>query len=264
MGHFRELGEELQCLLRLKTDPVAYGRYEQKDDLDKIDGLFRFPHMFSFGQALFAARFQGLTVGITAEDKMFARCMRINGLLPVSMESMDAEAKMLATTWFASPEDGMEQQKAYPRIPVAEAIVVGPLMKEEFEPDIILIFGKPAQISLLMSGMQREKYERFQFFFMGEGACADSLAQSYVTGKPAVEIPCGGERSFSQLADDELIIALPPFYFERALSGLRKLRHIGIKYPTASIGGIADIEPIMKRVYSNTIEAAMRKGKAAE
>ena len=74
--------------------------------------------------------------------------------------------------------------------------MLAPLASGKFDPDVILIYGNPTQLMLLMNGLQFKDYERFQFFFIGEGACADGLAQCYTSGKPALAIPCFGERRF--------------------------------------------------------------------
>jgi uncharacterized protein (DUF169 family) len=143
----------------------------------------------------------------------------------------------------------LKQQHETPRVPVGEAIVVAPLGKEKFEPEVVSIYGNPAQVMMILCGLQKERYERFQFFFIGEGACADSMAQCYVSGKPALAVPCYGERAMGQVADDEIVIALPPGDLERAVSGMKKLAKIGFKYPIPFIGGLADPAPILAQFY---------------
>jgi uncharacterized protein (DUF169 family) len=162
---------------------------------------------------------------------------------------MQNEAAMLSTTWFASPEEALKQQQETPRVPVGEAIVVAPLGKEKFEPEVVSIYANPAQVMMILCGLQKEKYERFQFFFIGEGACADSLAQCYASGKPAVAIPCYGERTMGQVADDEIVVALPPGELGLAVSGMKKLAKIGFKYPIPFIGGLTDPTPILAQFY---------------
>jgi uncharacterized protein (DUF169 family) len=249
-----EKSNDLSNLLRLKTSPVGFKRLENAVELDTITDVYRVPHLCSFCQVLFMARIQRLTVGITREDKLSDRCMRIHGLKSATEKSMNAEASMFSTTWFSSPEDALQQQKDTPRVPAGEAIVVAPLDKEKFEPDVILIFGNPAQVMMLLCGLQKEKYERFDFSFVGEGACADSLARCYNTKKPSLAIPCFGERSMGQVADDELLIGIPPSEMDRAISGLKKLKKIGFKYPISFIGGQADLEPIMRQIYPSAFQ----------
>jgi uncharacterized protein (DUF169 family) len=249
--NWTKINEELNGLLRFKTDLVAYRRLEKESDLAKMENVFRVPHPFFFCQALFMARTGGLTIGITKEDNLSDRCMRIHGVLSATEEDMRGESMMLSTTWFKDPEEAYQQQRDTYRIPSGEAIVVAPLNSAQFEPEVVLIFGNPAQLMMLMCGLQKEKYERFDFSFSGEGACADSLARCYVTGKPSLGIPCYGERGMGQVADDELVIAMPPKEMERAISGLKTLSSIGpgLKYPIAFTGGFVDIMPIVKMAY---------------
>ena len=249
-----EVSNELSNLLRLKTGPVGFKRLEKAADLGTIENVHRVPHLCSFCQVLFMARIQRLTVGITREDKMNDRCMRIHGVKRATEKSMAAEAALMSTTWFATPEDAMQQQRETPRIPAGEAIVVAPLDKGKFEPEVILIYGNPAQLMMLLCGLQKEKYERYDFSFIGEGACADSLARCFLTQKPSLAIPCYGERSMGQVADEELLLAIPPNEIDRAVSGLKKLRKIGFKYPIAFIGGHADLEPILREVYPSAFK----------
>lgn len=248
---YEEICKELNELLRLKTDPVAYKRLEKESDLAKIKDMVRLAKPATFCQVIFMARVLRLTVGITQTDMVGDRCMRIHGTQPTTEESMRAEAQMLSTTWFKNPEEAYQQQIDTYRIPHGQSVVVAPLTKAGFEPEVVLIFGNPAQIMTLMCGMQKEKYERFDFSFTGEGACADSLARCYVTGKPSLAIPCYGERGFGQVADDEIVIAMPPIELDRAISGMKRLAKIafGFRYPIVSIGGTADVEPAARMVY---------------
>jgi len=251
MSDWREKSNELKERLRLRTEPVAYRRLERVADLDSIDGVTRWPQGCTFCQIPFLARVAGYTLGITSEDNMLKRCKGIHGLRSVSEEDMEQEAAGLANTWMPSPEEGMKQQKDYPRIPAGEAIVVGPLVQANFEPDVILLYGNPAQIMMIMSAMQKVKYERFQFYYIGEGACVDSLGQCYNTGKPALSIPCYGERSLGQVADDEIVIALPPGEIDRAIKGLKMLEEavIPFKYPIGKTGAFMDPSILLQQVY---------------
>jgi uncharacterized protein (DUF169 family) len=254
MQRLGQVSKELEDILRLRTRIVGYKSLEEAGELDQIEGVLRIKHLFAFGQVPFMARVAGHTIGITREDPMLARCMRIHGLKAATERSKAGEAKDLATTWLASPEDGLRQQEDYPRIPPGGAIVLGPVSDEKFEPDVVLVYGNPAQVMMLMCGLQKEKYERFNFHFIGEGACADSLAQCYNSGKPALAIPCFGERAFGQVADDEIVIALPPTDLRRAVSGLKKLATLGMRYPIRSIGGEADITPLLMEWYPDAFK----------
>lgn len=249
MSNWAELGTELENTLRLKTRIIAYRRLEKAEELDKIKNVTRLDHFFTFCQVPFLVRVNGLTVGITKDDKINDRCTRLFGLRPATDKSKQAEASLLSNTWFRSPEEALVQQGDYYRIPVGGAIVLAPLTRQKFEPEVLLVYGNPAQIMMLMCGLQKVKYERFWFSFIGEGACSDSLAQCYVTGKTAVGIPCYGERAIGGVSDDEIVIALPPGELERAISGLKELYKIGMRYPISFIGPTLDPSPMLARAY---------------
>ena len=249
MGTWSERSEDLKALLKLRTEPIAFRRLERAEELDQIRNVVRVNRGFTFCQVPFLVRVLGQTIGIKKEDPVGDRCTRLHGLRPATEKSMQREAAMLSTTWISSPEEAMKQQLETPRVPAGEAVVLAPLAREKFDPEVVLIYGNPAQMMMVLCGMQKEKYERFQFSFIGEGACADSLAQCYVSGKPALAIPCYGERAMGQVADDEIVIALPPADLNRAVSGMRKLAKIGFRYPIAFIGGLTDPGPVLAQFY---------------
>jgi len=249
MDNWKDISNTLKTMLRLKSEPVAYKRLEKAEELGKIANVFKVDHFFTLCQAQFMARVNGLTVGITAEDKINRRCARLFGVLEANDDSMKQEASMLSKTWFSSLEEALRQQKETPRIPAGEAIVLSPLSKGKIEPEVVLIYGNPAQIMMIMCGLQKDRYERFHFYFIGEGACADSLAECFVNRKPALSIPCYGERALGQVADDEISIALPPEEVKRAISGMEILAKIGFRYPITYIGGLADPSPMLGQIY---------------
>jgi uncharacterized protein (DUF169 family) len=77
----------------------------------------------------------------------------------------------------------------------------------------------------------------------------DSIGRCYTTGKVSLAIPCYGERAMGQVADDEIVIALPPGEVDRAIKGLQMLGQIGFRYPVANIGGFKDPTPLAKALY---------------
>lgn len=243
-----KLTQEMECLLRLKTSPVAYKRLEKVEELDKIPDVMRLNRKASFCQAPALARMGGMTVGLT-RDNLGERCARINGLAATTEKEVAWEATAFANTWFATAEEARKQMAVYPLVPPGEAVVLAPLGSVKFAPDVILIYGNPAQMMLLMNGLQFKDYERFQFFFIGEGSCADGLAQCYTSGKPALAIPCMGERAFGTVTEDEMVLALPPGMMAKAVEGLQALRERRIGYPIMYLGPLCDPSVVLTQIY---------------
>jgi len=242
------LTQEMERLLHLKASPVAYKRLEKVEELDKIPEVMRLDRRASFCQVPALVRSIGLTVGAT-RDNFGERCARINGLAPTTEKQVAWEADSFATTWFANVEEARKQMAEYPVVPPGEALVLAPLAAGKFDPDVILIYANPAQMMLLMNGLQFKDYERFQFFFIGEGSCADGLAQCYTTGKPALAIPCLGERAFGSVTEDEMVMALPPGMMAKAVEGLQALKGRGIGYPVMYLGPLCDPSPVLMQIY---------------
>jgi uncharacterized protein (DUF169 family) len=243
-----KLTDQLERLLRLKTSPVAYKRLEEVKELNKIPNVMRLDRRATFCQAPALARMGGITVGLT-RDNVGERCARISGLAATTKKQVSWESKAFATSWFANVDEASKQIAAYPLVPPGEAIVVAPLGSVRFAPDVILIYGNPAQMMLLMNALQFKDYERLQFFFIGEGACADSLAQCYTTGKPALAIPCMGERAFGTVTEDEMVMALPPGMMAKAVKGLQALRQRRIGYPIMYLGPLCDPSEFLTQIY---------------
>jgi uncharacterized protein (DUF169 family) len=248
------LSHDMESLLRLKASPVAYKRLEKLEELDKIPEVIRLDRRASFCQVPAMVRTMGVTIAAT-RDNFGERCARINGLAPTTEKEVNWEAEGFANTWFANVEEARKQMAEYPLIPPGEAAVLAPLASGKFHPDVILIYGNPAQMMLLMNGLQFKDYERFQFFFIGEGSCADGLAQCYTGGKPALAIPCMGERAFGAVTDDEMVMALPPGMMTKAVEGLKALKSRGISYPIMYLGPLCDPSPILMQIYPDWWES---------
>ena len=64
-------------------------------------------------------------------------------------------------------------------------------------------------------------------------------------------LPAFGERMFGNVADEELVIALPAAYFENAVDGLREL---GITLPLPCMDMDMDVKPYFARAYPDDSE----------
>lgn len=246
MAKWSDLGDDLRDQFRLKTYPIGFKRFENPDELDKIPNLRRIDHFFVFCQMIAQARRWGITVGAKNTDSMFIHCAMIHGLKAVRPEmlltpppgtAMPEGVGRYVSDW----EDNTKRNKAFPRIPVGGGVVLAPLSTITFDPDVILVYGDPSQIIMMIQSMQKDEFERFEFACIGESSCADSLADCYLTGKPKVGLPAYGERALGHVSDEELAIALPPSYLERVLNGFRELRKTGVAYPIALAGLDVDI-----------------------
>lgn len=221
MAKWADLGNELRAKLLLKTHPIGYKRFEKPEELDKVPNVTRPDDFFPICQIISKARKSGLTMGAKNTDPCYSHCARIHGLREVPPGMVQP---VHGCKWVHSWEEERERFKAFPRIPPGGAIMFAPLATITVDPDVVLIYGDPSQIIVIIQSMQRKKFERYQFGCIGESSCADSLADCYLTGKPKVGLPGFGERDLGIVRDDEIVLALPPDYLEQALEGFRELK----------------------------------------
>src|SRR2546426_3791424 len=84
---------------------------------------------------------------------------------------------------------------------------------------------------LFINGLQWSGYRKLSFTSVGESACADSWGKALKTGEPALTIPCYAERRYGGVADDELLMALPPRFLPQVIEGLAALPKNRPRYP---------------------------------
>lgn len=266
MAEWREMSNKIQDFLRLRTLPLGIKLLEKAEDLSKIEKVRKPEHPMALCQMVGISRNLGWTMGITLDDLSMPDCMLKLGLAPSFGPFLDGTT--VTGIWMKYQEDAAKYRQTLRHLPVGKfkAIVLSPLGAERIEPDMALIFGNSAQMCLLMNALQWEGYERLQFFFTGEGSCADSFAECYYSGKPQLTVPCLGERVQGLVQDDELEIAIPGSMVKKAVAGLDELRAARvINYPIPYYGLQMNTSPLMARTYPGLQEAlALIKEKAQE
>jgi len=99
-----------------------------------------------------------------------------------------------------------------PHLPIGEtyATMYAPLEKTPFTPQVILIITNPwAMLKLAQSSLFRLGGRMHAAFAGIQSVCSDSVAQTYLTGKPNFSLGCDGSRKFSGISDDEMVMGFP-------------------------------------------------------
>lgn len=251
MATLAELGKELENLLRLRTVVIGFKRLLKEKDLESIPDVRRMGHYSYFCQLVTYCRTEMVPVGATKDD-VPPSCSTVVGLREVPPEGRDGAVFM--GTWIKTKEDAQKRMDSISRIPVDghEAILLSPLSKLEFDPDVILVYGTPAQLMFIINALQLTDYEVLQFYSVGETACSDALVRCYLTGKPHLTIPCLGERRIGHVAEDEIVFALPPGMLQKVVDNIKELFSRGLTYPIRYRGTYADLVPLTHPAYRDT------------
>jgi uncharacterized protein (DUF169 family) len=116
-------------------------------------------------------------------------------------------------------------------------------------PDICLVYATPGQMIILINGLQYTGYRKFEWSVVGETACADSWGRALKTGEPSLSLPCFAERRYGGVPDEEMLIALPPSFLAKAITGMKQLAKNGLRYPIAPYGIQNDVRAGMGASY---------------
>jgi uncharacterized protein (DUF169 family) len=245
--NWADTAREFDRYLRLRTFPLAFRLFASADALDKIEGIRRLPTKPRMCQLITLARVHGWTLGATAEELGSPVCASIIGLTEPPEELM--EGKTLAGIMYKTARDAQKHEKAVPRLPVGkyQAVAVAPLKGNKLEPDIVLVYGNPAQIFMLVAALQWQDFEPLTNNCVGESSCSDAIVRGYLTGKPSIALPSYAERRYGQAQDDEMVMALPAASVEKALSGLTGLHQGGIRYPIPSWGAQVQAPSLLQK-----------------
>ena len=244
--------DELNRYLRLRTTPIGMKLFETREAMEAIPRIRRPDAIHTTDQIVGMAARNGWTVGITAEDLVGAQCSTVIGLHPRSDEWLSGDR--MRGVWYSEPEDAAAHQAAMDVVPHGQyqAMAVSPLASGRLNPpDICLIYATPAQMILLINGLQWTGYKKLEWGCVGESSCADSWGRALKTGEPSLSLPCFAERRYGGVMEDELLMALPPHFLPKIIDGLAHLSRNGLRYPIAPYGVNNDVRAGMGVSYES-------------
>ena len=250
--NLKRLAEELILLLRIRSIPIGMKLFENVDEMQAIPGLRTPTPEFNFTmcQLVGQVRTAGFTLGIVHENtRMNSNCGGIVGLNTpdetfLTGENMDG-------VWFENREASFQHQAQMTRVePGYSGLCAAPLRSGRLNPpEIVLFYANPAQTILFVNGLQWKRYKRYDMTITGESACSDSWGRALATGETSISIPCYAERRYGGVADDEMLLAMPPDEFVRGMEGLAGISKVGLRYPIPAYGTQMDPEIGMGHSY---------------
>lgn len=231
------------------TFPVAVKISQSKE----IPPKFRQPHRFlghriNICQGVNLVRRFGWNMGFLEEDHACGLSILIFGFKEVPDFALQGHT--VCPAYVKTPEAGALTQAHTLHAPVGSigSILLSPLNRAEFEPDVVLVYGNPAQIVRLIQGALYLEGGSIESRFMGRCACAGEFVYPYLNQKCNVIIPGGGERVFAMTGDDELVFAIPSSKFESVAEGVEATHKGGVaRIPTPFFG--IQSEPKFPIVY---------------
>lgn len=235
MGKWAEQAEEIKRLLCLRGHVVSVKFLEKKEEANNVPRIRPIKNVISTCQRAMLARILGWTTCETAENTGPA-CSYIVGL--IERLKVIETGELTAGIWCETQEDARKRTLSFPIIspPRFQALIISALFREACEPDVILIYGTPAQMMMILNGLHWRDYRVEENIDNGGSSCASGLVRCYLTKRPCLTIPDYAERRFAQVQEDEMVVALTPEQLGKSIDGINGLREGGIVYPVPSIG----------------------------
>jgi uncharacterized protein (DUF169 family) len=229
LENWMNIGKSLEEILRPQTYPLAVKLV--KDESGFPERTRRPEKKIAVCQALTLSRRYGWTMGITEKD---SGCPAVNlayGWKKIIDEQ--ALAQFFLGAGYVSDEAGAKAiVKNMDSLEPGKygGLVVSPLTRTKIVPDVVLVYGNPAQIMLLIQGAMHKEGKKVKSELVGMTAsCTGGIVRTFNTGEFQVVVPGSGDRFFAATYDDEMLFAIPAEKAEEIVVGMRAQRFA--KYP---------------------------------
>lgn len=185
-------------------------------------------------QAVAAARRLGWVIAMGKDDMLCPLGALALGLVPARAKFADGSFNI--PFWVKNQEVRARLNHNLPRLEYGRYthLVLSPLHRADFDPQVIIIYGNPAQISRLIQSAIYSTGEPLISSSAGGFACGSEITVPLLTDKCQVIITGGGDRAMAQADDHEMAFAAPMSKVEALVEGLEATHKAGMRYPTPS------------------------------
>jgi uncharacterized protein (DUF169 family) len=135
-------------------------------------------------------------------------------------------------------EAARQMEASYPRNPVdsVKEIWISPLRNCEFEPDLAVVYGNPAQMIVLIHAANYGHGPGIRSISTGRFGCSTWIAGAIQSGEYTYALPGSAERVFAGTQDHEMSFIVPGSKFASLTEGLREMRKKGsYRYPVTNM-----------------------------
>ncbi len=207
-----ESGRKLEEAFKLRNMPIAVKFYEKAADAPQ--GTV-FPkrdlkkHM-ALCQAFSYARMKGMTIGLTKEDHWcwnpligFGNVECVPG-----QEQFDEVVKYIGIPDKKKAEEFFAH---FPRLPLYkyEAVVIAPLKRATFRPDVVMIYAEPAKVNHMVRCIKAVVGGYIHSVFDGIDSCVYCTVPSFTENEYRITLPDPGERERARTRDEDIILTVP-------------------------------------------------------
>ena len=219
----KQVEATLNFYIRPQTFPVALKLCTSEGELpEKVRRPARdFGYQITLCQGIGMARRCGWTLAIGKEDQCCIGGAAALGFISEVPETLQA---------------GPEKTLDFGRY---THLLLSPIHSATFEPDVIVIYGNPAQAMRLVQASSpgadqaaiASPVKGISAVASGGMGCGDIVARTTRSDECQFILPGGGDRVFGSTQDHEVIFTMPRSKVEAVLRGLENTHKAGFRYP---------------------------------
>ena len=232
----KELAKEIGQFLGLRTRIIAVKMLREEAEIPSgaLRPLRDLGRHMSLCQAFSRARRQGITTALLLQDNWCAEPLIGLGYGEAPDLFLNGGNRYPASA--SSPEAGSRWAKGMPRLKAGEYIGVlcGPWDETDFEPDALIIYCDPAQLTQIMIAVNWIDGEDVPSQISGHAACVYATVPTIAEHRFHVSVPCIGDRKRAGAQDHEMIFTCPPEKIEALMEGFRKCTSTQVGFPIQS------------------------------
>jgi len=232
---FHEYGEELEKRLRLQTFPLAVKLLEKEEDIPKEAQrpMKDFGYHLALCQGYQLSRRGGTVVAMLTQDMWCFEPVVGYGLKEPPEYFLEGHNRFPRDV--KTLEAGANYAREFPRLELGKyiGVVSAPLITATFEPDVVMIYCDPAQLSLLLLGRECKDGFNLKCGLSSHAACVYAVVPAIQNGECQVAIPCRGDHYAAMAGDNETIFTVPKGRLEDLIMGLRYIHETGSRLPRA-------------------------------
>ena len=233
---YRTMGEQLEKYIRPATFPLAV-------KLVKPDTPIEFPYKSparDLGLRNFVcqnfkmARSYGWTIKIGPEDISCRSARAIYAWDAESGGDVSGGLRDFGVGLYGKDSAALEKAAAhlYPAVENISGLVISPLTRTKFVPDVVLIYCLPAQAMRLIQGYLYHEGGVLEFSAAGRtGSCHEGITKPLATRKPQLVLLGNGDRVWGGAQDSEVMFSCPREKLHILMDGIKTTHDAGLRYP---------------------------------
>lgn len=229
----RQEAQELEKLLRLQSPPIGLKMLASEE---QIPGSAKRPkrdlgHHMSFCQALAYARRYGVTIAQTIEDMWCFEPVIGLGFAEPPKSFLEGANRYPENA--RTPEAGSTWAKNFPRFDYGQysAVLFAPLGEADFEPDIFLVYGEPAKMTMILLAKNWFDGKDITTTMSGHAACVYYVVPAMKDKGLHINSPCGGDLRRAACETNNMVFSAPIGVLSDLVEGLKYIYKHGFGLP---------------------------------